>query len=603
MVTKTAPYGTWESPIKPSTFAAGSVALEQIQVNEANGKIYLLEVRPHEEGRGAIVEYANSIPRDVLPERYSALSQVHEYGGASFIVRNDGRIIFTDFDTKGVFVLDPETQEVNLLGTADPKVYYADFTVNAKYIVAIREDHHPAKIEEIKNSLVIISGSRQVKTLVEGSDFYSFPRFSPDGKKLCWISWNHPAMPWTNTELWVADVKGDELENATCIAGRTIESSITQPVWGNDSALFFVDDRTGHWQLYQWNGSDARHIQLNGLEEADFAGVDWCLGCQWYTPMMDDETLVAFCNSNGAHEALVINTKTNEYKSAGFPVNQVFFNSVKRVSATEVAVIGATAEAPASLMLLDLTKANSPRILKSSINVDFPSSYFSKAKSIKFPRIYGSGGGHAYGVFVGPKNPEYSAPAGTLPPLIAAVHGGPTWGEGLGVYMRDQFWTTRGYAVVQVNYIGSSGFGRDFVNLLNGQWGVGDIADLASCVDYLAKEGLIDGQRVAVTGHSSGGYATMQAMCIYPEIWSCGVSESGMSDLQVMAEETHKFEVRPYSSRHTLELTMYTVSIPTNTPVHRRRLGRRPKTNHQRTKPNLQRRKDEGTAFDCLWRR
>ena len=546
MSTKIAPYGTWESPIKPSTFAAGSVDLVGIQVNDNNGKIYLLEIRPHEEGRGAIVEYTNGIPKDVLPKRYSALSQVHEYGGASFLVRSDGRIIFTDFETKGVFVLDPETQQVNLLGIADPKVYYADFTINAKNIVAIKEDHHPAKIEEFKNSLVVISGSRQVKALVEGSDFYAFPRFSPDGKKLCWVSWNHPAMPWTSTELWVADIENDEITNAKCIAGKATASSVTQPVWGNDGSLFFVDDQTGHWQLHRWDGSNTKHIQLKGLEEADFAGVDWWLGCQWYTPLMDDDTLLAFSNLNGNHTALVVNTKTNECKEAGFPVNQVYFNSVKRVSATEVAVIGATAEAPVSLMLLNLDKPNIPQILKSSIDVSFPGTYFSKAKSIKFPRTYGPGGGHAYGVFLAPNNPEYSAQPGTLPPLIVAVHGGPTWQEGLGVYMRDQFWTTRGYAVVQVNYIGSSGFGRDYIRLLDGQWGVGDIADTASCVDYLVKEGLVDGKRVAITGHSAGGYATMYAMCMYPDIWSCGVAESGISDIQVMAEETHKFEVSKF---------------------------------------------------------
>jgi dipeptidyl aminopeptidase/acylaminoacyl peptidase len=545
MPKKIAPYGTWESPIKPSTFAAGSVALDQIQVNEQNGKIYLLEIRPHEEGRGAIVEYTNGHPRDVLPAKYSALSQVHEYGGASFLVRFDGRIIFTDFDTKGVFILDPETQEVNLIGSSDPKVYFADFAVNGKTIVSIREDHHPAKIEDIKNTLVTIS-SQGVKTIVEGSDFYAFPRFSPDGKKICWVSWNHPAMPWTSTELWVASFEDGKVADAKCIAGKHTQSAVTQPVWGNDGSLFFADDQTGHWQLYRWHGSDITHVHLNGLEEADFACPEWWLGCQWYTPLGDADTLLAFCNKDGAQTALVINAKDQTYKSAGFPVNQVYFNSVKRVNATQVAVIGATATAPASFMLLDLEKPDIPEILKSSIDVtNVSGEYFSKARTIKFQRTHGPGGGDAYGVFLAPTNPDYLAPEGTLPPLIVAIHGGPTWQEGLGVYMRDQFWTTRGYAVVQVNYIGSSGFGRDYIKLLNGQWGVGDIADAASCVEHLVKERLVDGKRVGITGHSAGGYATMHAMCMYPDIYSCGVAESGISDIQVMAEETHKFEVHP----------------------------------------------------------
>lgn len=543
MAKKTAPYGTWDSPITPATFAAGSVALDQIQVNEKNGKIYLLEIRPHEDGRGAIVEYYRGNVRDVLPERFNALSQVHEYGGASFIVRPDGRIIFTDFETKGVYVLDAETQEINQIGLTDAKVYFADFAVNGRWTVCIKEDHHPAKIEDIKNTLVTIKSER-VTTLVEGADFYAYPRFSPDGKQLCWVSWNHPAMPWTSTELWVADFADGKVANGKCIAGKETSSAITQPVWGNDGSLFFVDDHTGHWQLYRWDRTNTKHIQLQGLEEADFAGPDWWLGCQWYTPLLDDDTLLAFCNKDSAHDALVINAKDNTYKSAGFPVNQVYFNSVKRVDATKVAVIGATATAPASFFLLDLEKPKSPRILKSSIDVDFSGDYFSNARSIKFPRTHGPGGGDAYGVYLAPNNPSYSAPDGTLPPLIVAVHGGPTWQEGLGVYMRDQFWTTRGYAVVQVNYIGSSGFGRDYMRLLDGQWGIGDIADAASCVDYLVKQGLVDGKRVGITGHSAGGYFTMHAMCMYPDIWSCGVAESGISNMQVMAEETHKFEVR-----------------------------------------------------------
>ena len=547
MSKKIAPYGTWDSPIVPDIFAAGSVALDQIQVNEENGKIYLLEIRPHEEGRGAIVEYHNGNSRDVLPVRYSALSQVHEYGGASFLVRPDGRIIFTDFDTKGVYVLDPETQEINQIGLADRKVYFADFAVSGRYTVCIKEDHHPAKIEDIENTLVTIKSER-ITTLVEGSDFYAFPRFSRDGKKLCWVSWNHPAMPWTSTELWVASFEDGSISDAKCIAGKETGSSVTQPVWGNDGSLFFVDDRTGHWQLYRWNGSDCRQVRLIGLEDADFAGPDWWLGCQWYTPLADDDTLLAFCNLKGKHDALVIDTKANTYKSAEFPVNQVYFNSVKRVSATKVAVIGATAGAPASFMVLDLKKPSIPRILKSSIDFDFTRDYFSKAKSIKFPRRYGSGQGDAYGVFLAPANPGYAAPDGTLPPLIVAVHGGPTWQEGLGVYMRDQFWTTRGYAVVQVNYVGSSGFGRDYIRLLNGQWGIEDIADAPSCVDYLVKEGLVDGKRVGITGHSAGGYFTMHAMCMYPDIFRCGVAESGISDMQVMVEETHKFEVRRIDS-------------------------------------------------------
>jgi dipeptidyl aminopeptidase/acylaminoacyl peptidase len=351
-------------------------------------------------------------------------------------------------------------------------------------------------------------------------------------------------MPWTSTELWVADFEDGKVSNPKCIAGKETSSSVTQPVWGNDGSLFFVDDRTGHWQLYRWDGTNAKHIQLQGLEGADFAGPDWVLGCQWYTPLMDDDTLLAFCNMDGAHDAIVINTSANTYKRTNCPVNQIYFNSVKRVSATKIAIVGVTATSPSSLYIMDLARPETPRLLKSSIDISFPPSFFSKATPIKFPRIHGPGGGDAYGVFLAPYNPDYTAPPDTLPPLIVAIHGGPTWQEGLGVYLRDQFWTTRGYAVVQVNYVGSSGFGREYLHALDGQWGVADIADAVSCVEYLVKEGKVDGARVGITGHSAGGYTTMLAMGVYPDVWKCGVAESGISDIRVMVEETHKFEVR-----------------------------------------------------------
>jgi dipeptidyl aminopeptidase/acylaminoacyl peptidase len=349
-------------------------------------------------------------------------------------------------------------------------------------------------------------------------------------------------MPWTSTELWIADFEDGKLSDAKCIAGKETSSAVTQPNWGNDGSLFFVDDRTGHWQLYRWDGTAVKHIQLEGLDEADFAGPEWMLGCQWYTPLTDD-TLLAFCNKDGSHDALVINAKSNTYTRTGCPINQVYFNSVKRISASKVAVIGATATNPSSLYVIDLAQPQTPRLLKSSIEISFSPSYFSKANLIKFPRVHGPGGGHAYGVFIPPHNPDFTAPSDSLPPLIVAIHGGPTWQEGLGVYVRDQFWTTRGYALVQVNYVGSSGFGRDYLRALDAQWGVSDIADAVNCVEYLAKEGMVDGKRVGITGHSAGGYATMLAMGVYPDVWKCGVAESGISDIQVMVEETHKFEV------------------------------------------------------------
>jgi dipeptidyl aminopeptidase/acylaminoacyl peptidase len=245
---------------------------------------------------------------------------------------------------------------------------------------------------------------------------------------------------------------------------------------------------------------------------------------------------------DGSKKAIVIDVKTGDYSDPSFPVNHVAFNALKRTSDTSFAVIGSTATAPQSFFHLDITKPSNVNVLKASVEIGFPLTYFAPARNIKFPRNHGPGGGYAYGIFLPPTNSQYTGPDGALPPLIVAVHGGPTWQEGPGVYLRDQFWITRGYALVQVNYVGSSGYGKDYIDLLNLQWGVSDIADAVSCVEYLAKEGLIDPKRVGITGHSAGGYATMQALCKYPDVWAAGIAESGISDMQAMFDETHKFE-------------------------------------------------------------
>ena len=280
-----------------------------------------------------------------------------------------------------------------------------------------------------------------------------------------------------------------------------------------------------------WEGSDTIHPPSPLTD----------LASSTYAPLTKD-TLIAFYNVDGSKKAIVIDVNTGEYTDPGFPINHVAFNALKRTSDASFVVIGSTATAPQSFFHLDTARPDKINVLKASVEVGFPGTFFAPARNIKFPRTYGPGGGYAYGMFLPPTNPEYEAPNGSLPPLVLAMHGGPTWQEGPGVYMRDQFWTTRGYALVQVNYVGSSGYGKDYTNLLNLQWGVSDIADAVSCVEYLTNEGLIDPQRVGITGHSAGGYATMQALCKYPDVWAAGIAESGISDMQALYEETHKFE-------------------------------------------------------------
>jgi dipeptidyl aminopeptidase/acylaminoacyl peptidase len=256
---------------------------------------------------------------------------------------------------------------------------------------------------------------------------------------------------------------------------------------------------------------------------------------------MEPGSVLASYNKDGSQRLIIIDVAKSASIDPGFPMNDITFNALKRVSSTTAVIIAATATQPKTLWKLDLPSSEST-VLKASASIDVPESVFSLAEGITYPRVYGPGGGIAHAVYLPPTNPDYTAPEGTLPPLIVAVHGGPTWQMGSGLLLRDQYWTSRGYALVQINYVGSTGYGREYVKLLNAQWGVSDIADCASCVDYLAKKGFIDRNRVGITGGSAGGYATLQALCMYPKIYAAGVSEYGISDMQAMFDETHKFE-------------------------------------------------------------
>lgn len=262
----------------------------------------------------------------------------------------------------------------------------------------------------------------------------------------------------------------------------------------------------------------------------------------WYAVLTSD-TIVAFYNFQGSLKGITVDIKTGKHNDPGWPINELTWNAVKRISDTSIAVVGMSAQAPIGLYQLDI---NSPhcQILRSSIDIPIPVQYLSPSLNHTFPRKYGPGGGHAYCLFKTPTNPDFKAPPGELPPLIVAMHGGPTYQELSGFKLRDQYWTSRGYALVQVNYVGSTGYGKKYVRLLDAQMGVSDIADAASCVEYLAEKGLIDRKRVGITGHSAGGYCTLQALVTYPDLYRAGVGESGISEMQVLFKEIHKMESR-----------------------------------------------------------
>ncbi|CAK7212086.1 hypothetical protein SBRCBS47491_001353 [Sporothrix bragantina] len=549
-----APYGTWDSHITAEHLAGDSIKYEGIQADK-HGNVFVLESRPAEGGRNVIVKLAadDAPGRDVLPAGYSAMGEIHNYGGGSMAMHPNGdSIVFTTDPNNGVYLLDPTTGKVDTVVAPNPTVRYGDFSVHPTthdWILAVQEEHFE-KEEDVKNTVVAVhAATGKVSYLLQGSDFYEHPQFSPDGTRVCWTQWDHPHMPWAGTELYVANwdaSTGTVLrENKRLVSGKAGIESICQPRWGIDGSLFYVNDKSGFWQLYRFNGEDSTHIALSGLEKAEFGSREPYLGNCTYV-QLDENTLVASAILNATSNLVLIDLTTNEWTDLELPLVDIQKNAMARISASSFGVLGGTRTAPQACYRIDLNdKKATLKLLKPTVQLDLPESVLSQAQHITYPQIYGRGkstNGSAHAWFVPPKNTLFQPLPNTKPPLLVWMHGGPTYHVPPGLALSTQYWTSRGYAYVLVNHVGSTGYGKEYRDLLNGYWGTADIDDAASCVAYLGAEGLVDTSRVGIVGESAGGYATLQALYLYPDVWAAGVALYGISSLAEFVEGTHKFE-------------------------------------------------------------
>jgi dipeptidyl aminopeptidase/acylaminoacyl peptidase len=552
---KPSPYGTWKSPITAELIVSETIGLGQIAVDGAD--IYWVEMRPTEGGRNVVVHCdANGAIADITPTEFNVRSRVHEYGGGTFFV-DQGQIFFVNFaDQQFYSQASAQAQPTPLTTTAGLR--FADGLIagnagdsSASRLICIQEDHRQGQ-HEPKNALVSLSLDEpaEPQILAEGNDFYASPCLSPDGTRLVWLTWNHPNMPWDGTELWGATVSPDgSLKDIQRLAGSSTES-IFQPRWSPDGQLYFVSDRTGWWNLYCLEDWQTLKTRALAPKQVEFGLPQWVFGMSTYA-FASAEQLVCTYNQQGFWYLASLDLNSGQWTDIPTPYSEI---SSLQATPDGVVFLGSSATAPTAVVKLNLA-TQMTQVLRESSSITIDAGYISQPQAISFPTDHGR---QAYAFFYPPQNQDYTAPASERPPLIVKSHGGPTAASTAAFNLSIQYWTSRGFALLDVNYGGSTGYGREYRQRLQGQWGIVDVADCSLGAEYLASQGLVDGDRLAIRGGSAGGFTTLAALT-FGNTFKAGCSLYGVSDLEALAKETHKFEARyldgligPYPERQDL---------------------------------------------------
>lgn len=527
-----APYGTWKSPITADLIVAESIGLGQIVCDGAD--IYWSEMRPQEKGRYVVVRYtADGQTADVNPAPFNARTRVHEYGGGSYCA-NEGTLYFTNFADQRLYRQQPGGMP-EALTPEGMDIRYADCMVDSQRnrLIGVREDHRAVDREAVNTiaALDLVTGG-EGQVLVSGKDFYASPRLSPDGTQLVWQSWNHPNMPWDGCELWLAPVQVDGSLGAARLVAGGLEESIFQPQWSPDGTLYFVSDRSGWWNLYRLAGGKVEAVTQ---QEVEFGAPQWVFGQSTYAFAGPDRIICAY-TADGLWHLAAIDTLSLAFTPLDSPFTVI---GGLRTGAGNVVFVGGSPIKEAEIVHLDLTTGLFSTLRRSG-GATPDTRYISPAQPIAFPTANGQ---TAYGFYYSPYNADFAAPADDKPPLIVISHGGPTSATDNILELPIQFWTSRGFAVLDVNYGGSTGYGRDYRMRLNGNWGIVDIDDCCNGAHYLVTQGLADGKRLIIRGGSAGGYTTLAALT-FRNVFCVGASYFGVSDLGGLADDTHKFESR-----------------------------------------------------------
>jgi dipeptidyl aminopeptidase/acylaminoacyl peptidase len=523
-----ASYGSWKSPITTDLITTKTIGLKQFCIDGED--IYWSESRPLENGRYAIMRRTpDGSVSECTPPDYYVRSSVHEYGGGSYTVV-DGVIYFCNFSNQHLY-RQPTGGPPELL-TPQDGYRYADLIVDKtrNRIICIREDH--TEEGEAVNTIVSIdlNGNDNGKILIEGNNFYSTARLNPDGDKLAWLTWNHPNMPWDGCELWVADVLDNgTLQNAKLVAGSATES-IFQPEWSPDGILHFVAETSGWWNLYRWKDGKAEPLYPM---EAEFAYPQWVFNLTTYD-FVSANKIICDYTKNGLWHLAYLDTVEKKLTPIETPFTDILFVQCGKGFTV---FFGGAATQPDALLRLDESTGNIETI-KRAFEMTLDPEDLSVPQPISFPTTNGD---TAYAFYYAPQNRRYEAPQNEKPPLLVISHGGPTAPAVTLLNFDIQYWTSRGFAVVDVDYGGSTGFGREYRQRLNGKWGIVDLDDCCNAALYLVKQGLADPDRLAIRGGSAGGYTTLACLA-FRDVFKAGASHFGLSDLEAFATDTHKFE-------------------------------------------------------------
>ena len=560
-------YGSWQSPITSKAITAGSVGIGSLNYDNDGGKLYWVEARPQEAGRYVLCRYAPEDPNknernaiDVSPKESNVRTRVHEYGGGAVTIGGANSIFYSEFTTQRlcqlilsgkaesvVRPLTPDTETPNMYRFAD-----GDFVASSNSIYCIRENHENPAPKDVVNEIVSIqvpgkdgdtadgTSSDNVRIVATGNDFYAAPRVSPDGTKLAYITWNHPNMPWDATQLRIVSLGGKDDEHAgsstsdhMLVAGSDGETSVIQPLWHPISGdLYYISDESGYYNIYRATFGVDGKVQTSRIlpMDYDFGGSapGWSLGQQGFSFLPKDGRLLATYSKNGVSRLVVVDVmNTNEDANSNFQeysggeegsVLPMQFGGVIGTDSNELYFMGGSPSTPSSVYRWNLDSPDQPaEVLACSSTLSFPDSVISVPKQIEFPTTLGT----AYGYYYAPRNADYACTTEPAPPLLVKAHGGPTSCTGTTLNAAIQYWTSRGFAVLDVDYGGSTGYGRDYRRRLRSSWGIVDVDDVCAGAQFCVQQGLADPKRLCIDGGSAGGYTTLCALT-YKDVFLAG---------------------------------------------------------------------------------